>query len=170
MAEATTSTEEPEFDIDPEKAAFFEGVEEIAHAIAQEGHTHGDFMNVQPEELEAAYAQGCMFLNQRQWSKAEEMFKLGAYLDHYDERFWLGLGLARQQNKQYMSAVNAYAVFVNLTPENPIASFRAAECLIAANKPVEAEQALHAALAFCEDTPEHAQIQARAEALLASLS
>lgn len=145
------------------------GIEEIAEAILTEGHTMGDFLGITSQELDAVYAHGISLLNLSKFEEAESAFKLGAEYDMYDARMWMGMGAARQKAGKYRAAVDAYSVAVNLTPENPVIALRSAECLIAVDEKEHAEQALHACLAFAEEDPQHADIQSRAEALLANL-
>ena len=162
-------SEAPIIDLPAEQLEKMAGIEEIASAIMTEGHTMGDFLGITSEELDAIYAHGISLLNLSQFDEAESVFKIGADYDMYDERMWMGLGAARQKSGKYAGAVDAYAVAVTLTPDNPVIALRSAECLIADGRNQEAEQALHACLAFAEEDPKHAQIQFRAETLLANL-
>ncbi|MEO1524987.1 MAG: SycD/LcrH family type III secretion system chaperone [Planctomycetota bacterium] len=162
-------SEAPTIDFPADQIQRMAGIEEIATAIMTEGHTMGDFMGITSDEMDATYAHGISLLNLGQFDEAEDIFKLGAELDMYDERMWMGLGAARQKNGNFAGAVDAYAVAVTLTPDNPVIALRSAECLIADGRKEQAEQALHACLAFAEEEPQHADIQSRAEALLANL-
>ena len=138
----------------------------VTEAIASEGYTHQDFAEVSDEEMEAGYATALNLVNQSQFSQAEEMFKLLCHLNHYQGKYWLGLGVARQLQKKYDLAVKAYANAGLHDMGNPVPPLRAAECFIAMNNLDAAEQSISAVEHWCENKPEFEQIAVRAQALL----
>lgn len=143
----------------------FNGMEKILEGIFQEGYTMQDFAQLTDQEVEAAYAMACQLINQQQWQKAEKTFEFLCHMNHYDGRFWLGLGLCRQQRKEFEGAAKAYAIAGFHDMENPIPALRAAECFLTLGKLDEAESGVTAALHWAGQKPQFAAVRSRAELL-----
>jgi type III secretion system low calcium response chaperone LcrH/SycD len=143
----------------------FGAAREQVEAVLAEGYIRRDFTEITQEEMEAVYATAFSLLNQGELAQALAAFRFLSYLDHHDVRFWMGVGLCRQQLKDHEGAVKAFAMAGTLKVENPAAAVRAAECYLAMHRHEEADSALTAALHWAADKPEHAAVRARAQAL-----
>jgi type III secretion system low calcium response chaperone LcrH/SycD len=145
------------------------GLELIVNAITSEGYAYRDFTSISDEELEAAYAQAYQLLNQERHDEAEKLFEMLCQLDHYQARFWIGLGACRQMRKGYEPATKAYAMAGSLDVENPIPALRAAECFLALGNLEAAESGLLAARHWAGAKPEFEGVRQRAIALTEAL-
>jgi type III secretion system low calcium response chaperone LcrH/SycD len=144
-------------------------VAEIVNAVMYEGYINQDFTNITDEEKEAAYAQAFNLVNQGQFETAKHVFQFLCYLDQYGAKFWMGLGICRQQLKDFAGACQAYAMAGFLDMENPMPALRAAECYLALGRLEEAESGLTAALHWAGDKPQYATVRSRATALMEGL-
>jgi type III secretion system low calcium response chaperone LcrH/SycD len=147
-------------EIDPD------GVAMIVDAIMTEGYVLKDFSPITDEETEAVYAQAFNLVNQRQYERAEKLFEMLCQLDHFEAKFWMGLGICRQQKKNFEQAVKAYAMVGMLDQENPMPALRAAECYMALQQWEPAESGLIATLHWAGARPQYQEARARASALL----
>ena len=145
------------------------GIEEIVEAIMTEGYVLQDFTTITQEETEALYATAYNLINQAQYAKAEKCFEMLCQLDHYQGRFWMGLGACRQMLKNYETAVAAYANAGIHDMENPMPGLRAAECYLVLNKLEEAKSGASAAVHWAGDKPEHRAVKNRAEMILETI-
>lgn len=147
----------------------YDAVALITDAIQNEGYTFGDFADIDEKDLEGTYAAAYNLINQNHYADAEELLKLLCYLSHHDSRFWLALGVARQMQKKYEAALNAYSSAALHDLDNPVPPLRAAECFLALGNAEKAAQALEGALYACEENPGHDDVQQRATLLLEGL-
>lgn len=143
-----------------------DGVNMIVEAIMTEGYILKDFSPFTDEETEAVYAQAYRLVNQGQFEQAEKLFEMLCQLDHFGAKYWMGLGICRQQRKSFEQAASAYAMVGILDHENPMPALRAAECYMALQQWEAAESGLIATLHWSGDRPQHAEARARASALL----
>lgn len=125
-------------------------VREIGEGVLSEGFTFGDFTQITDDEMEAAYACGFQLLNQQQPAQAEQLFRFLISLNHYEVRFWMGLGAAQQLQGKHEEANTAFSWLWQMDYENPVPPLRAAECLVAMNRWEEADGAAIAAEAAAE--------------------
>jgi type III secretion system low calcium response chaperone LcrH/SycD len=145
--------------MDPDGAAI------IAHAIAFEGYTFKDFMEISDEQMEAVYAYAFNLVDQSRWAEAEKLLTWLASLDQFQAKYLVGLGICRQQLKEYTGAIAAFATAGLLDVENPIPALRAAECYLAIGQIDEAQSGVKAALHWAADKAEHEAVRSRAAIL-----
>ncbi len=145
--------------MDPEGAAI------IAHAIAFEGYTFKDFMEISDEQMEAVYAYAFNLVDQARWAEAEKLLTWLASLDQFQAKYLVGLGICRQQRKDYPGAIAAFASASLNDVENPIPPLRAAECYLAVGQLDAAQSGVKAALHWAADKPEHRPVRERAAIL-----
>jgi type III secretion system low calcium response chaperone LcrH/SycD len=144
-------------------------VEALDKAINEDGHILKDFAGVTDDEMEAVYAVALQEIDAGKYRDAEDRFLLLCRLDHYNGKYWLGLGAVRQLTKRYQGAINAYAMAGIHDGENPVPGLRAAECYLAIGDLENALSGAKAAVHWSEDKPEYEAFAARAEALLESI-
>ncbi len=146
-----------------------DGMAIMAQAIALEGYTFADFAGLDEKALEPAYALAFNMINQSQYYEAEKLLVWLAGLDQYQAKYFIGIGICRQQMGRPEKAVQAYAMAGMLEVTNPVPALRAAECYLAMGMLEEARSGCKAALHWAGKKPEHAALRSRAEALLAAV-
>jgi type III secretion system low calcium response chaperone LcrH/SycD len=143
-----------------------DGLQAMVEAILFEGYTHGDFARISKAELEGVYAAAYNLVNIGQYEKGERVFEFLNFLNHYDTRFWLGLGVCRQLQKEYEKAIEAYSMAGINDVSSPVPPLRAAECHLALGRLDQAESGAQAALALAGAAPAVEAVRARAEIIL----
>ncbi len=129
------------------------------------GRTFQDFTNLSPQSMEVIYMVAYNQYNAGKYDEAEKIFQLLSILNHFDVRFWTGLGAAREMQKKYDEAVKAYSYLAILDLHDPMPPLLSAKCFLAAGKLKDAEGALQASI-YNAKKPEHAQIKEQAQNLL----
>ena len=104
------------------------GLEELLDALLYEGYAYKDFTDISDDEIEAAYALAYNYLQYGKFDKSEKLFQFLCKLDHYQARFFMGLGLSRQMQKKFAEAIDSYGVAGVLGMDDPMPAFRSAEC------------------------------------------
>lgn len=134
------------------------------------GRTYQDLTNLTPQSMEVIYMVGFNQYNAGKYDESEKIFQLLAILNHFDARFWTGLGASREMQKKYEEAVKAYQYLIVLDISDPVPPLLCAKCYLGAGKTKEASEALQAAIFNAKDKPEHAPIKEQASNLLELLS
>jgi tetratricopeptide (TPR) repeat protein len=116
--------------------------------------------------MEVIYMLAFNLYNAAKFENAEKIFHLLSNLDHFERKYWKGLGACRQALQKYDEALLAYGYLGMMRPEDPDPAYQAAKCFVAVGKMAEAETALRGALFGSVNKPEYAEIHARATTLL----
>src|SRR5262245_38989619 len=101
-----------------------------------------DFTEITEQEADAMYAVAYGLFDQGHYQRTERLFEFLCTLDHFDARFWMGLGASRQMLGKFDRAVAAYGMAGLHDMGNPVPPMRAAECLAALGKKDDARKAL----------------------------
>lgn len=130
------------------------------------GRTYRDFTNLTEESMEAIYMVAYNQYNAGRYDEAEKIFQLLSVLNHFDRRFWTGLGASRELQKKYDDAIKAYGYLAMLDLEDPQPPMLMAKCFLAQGKPKDAEGALQATIFIAKNKPAHAAVVEQAKNLL----
>jgi type III secretion system low calcium response chaperone LcrH/SycD len=112
------------------------------------GERFGQIAGLDDNDLEAIYSLAYREFESGDYAGAERTFRVLCFYDHLSERFWMGLGAARQRLADYAGAIQAYSTAAQVGAGNPMAPVRAAECYIALGLYSEAVSGLETALAW----------------------
>lgn len=140
----------------------------IVKSIVEDGYTKADFAGIKPCEIDAGYAQAYRLIDVGQAEQAETLLELLCQLDHYQSRLFMALGVARQMQRKYERALDAYGVAALHDTDNPHVPMRAAECFMATQRYSDAASAAEACVMLCGHRTEFASIRKRAETVLGS--
>lgn len=138
--------------------------------FGENGRTFQDFTNLTPQSMEVIYMVAFNQYNAGKYDEAERIFQLLSVLNHFDRRFWTGLGASREMQKKFDEAIKAYAYLAILDLEDPMAPLLCAKCYLSAGKTKDAEDALQACIYNAKDKMQHAEVKAQAQNLLEILS
>jgi type III secretion system low calcium response chaperone LcrH/SycD len=145
------------------------GAEAMVHAIAFEGYTFKDFADISDDEMEALYTHAYGLMSQGQYADAEKLLAWMCGLDQYQTKYFIALGVCRQQQHDYVRATEAYAAAGVLDVDNPVPALRAAECFLALGNLEAAESGVMAALHWSGAKAEHEAVRQRARILKEAL-
>lgn len=90
-------------------------------SFLEEGGTLKMLHDVSADTIEHIYAVGYNFFQSGKIEQAAKVFQLLSMLDHYQARFFIGLGAARQELGEYLQAIDAYsyAALVDINDPRP---------------------------------------------------
>lgn len=98
------------------------------------------------EQEKASYKAAFDLYEKKAYRKASHLFTTLVLSDPFAPHYWQGLASSKQMARDYEAALRAWSLFALLKPEDFLAHFHAAECLLAMNETQEAEKALNTAL------------------------
>lgn len=136
---------------------------ELTTAFITEGLTFKAAKGISDADMEGIYSVGFNLYNSGKFEEAEKVFQFLCLFDHWNRKYWMGLGSTRQMLKQYPPALECYSYAALLKIEDPMAPLHAASCYLAMGDSVKAKSALKCAIKYSGD---NADAKVRAEALL----
>ncbi len=143
-----------------------EELREIITKFAGNGRTFKDFTALTPESMEVFYMVAYNQYNAGKYEDAEKVFRLLCVLDHFETKFWKGLGACRENMKDHEGAIQAYGYLTMMDMHDPYPPFHAAKNLLALGRVKDAKGALQAAIFNSQEKEDHAELHQQAVNLM----
>ncbi|HCH5022691.1 TPA: SycD/LcrH family type III secretion system chaperone VcrH [Vibrio parahaemolyticus] len=122
--------------------------------------------DVSADTIEHIYAVGYNFFQSGKIEQAAKVFQLLSMLDHYQARFFIGLGAARQELGEYLQAIDAYSYAALVDINDPRPPFHSAECHLKLEQLTEAESGFYSAKEMSAGKSQYADLHQRAGIML----
>ncbi|AIW14366.1 SycD/LcrH family type III secretion system chaperone [Vibrio tubiashii] len=135
-------------------------------SFLEEGGTIKMLHDVSPDTIEHIYAVGYNFFQSGKTDQAAKVFQLLCMLDHYQARFFVGLGAARQEMGEYLEAIDAYSYAALVDINDPRPPFHSAECHLKLEQLTEAESGFYSAKEMSAGKSDYADLHKRADIML----
>ncbi|EOV6284041.1 SycD/LcrH family type III secretion system chaperone VcrH [Vibrio parahaemolyticus] len=135
-------------------------------SFLEEGGTLKMLHDVSADTIEHIYAVGYNFFQSGKIEQAAKVFQLLSMLDHYQARFFIGLGAARQELGEYLQAIDAYSYAALVDINDPRPPFHSAECHLKLEQLAEAESGLYSAKEMSAGKSQYADLHQRAGIML----
>ncbi|EGR1477445.1 CesD/SycD/LcrH family type III secretion system chaperone [Vibrio parahaemolyticus] len=135
-------------------------------SFLEEGGTLKMLHDVSADTIEHIYAVGYNFFQSGKIEQAAKVFQLLSMLDHYQARFFIGLGAARQELGEYLQAIDAYSYAALVEINDPRPPFHSAECHLKLEQLTEAESGFYSAKEMSAGKSQYADLHQRAGIML----
>ncbi|EHH2570273.1 TPA: SycD/LcrH family type III secretion system chaperone VcrH [Vibrio parahaemolyticus] len=135
-------------------------------SFLEEGGTLKMLHDVSADTIEHIYAVGYNFFQSGKIEQAAKVFQLLSMLDHYQARFFVGLGAARQELGEYLQAIDAYSYAALVDINDPRPPFHSAECHLKLEQLTEAESGFYSAKEMSAGKSQYADLHQRAGIML----
>ncbi|ENB2047474.1 SycD/LcrH family type III secretion system chaperone VcrH [Vibrio alginolyticus] len=135
-------------------------------SFLEEGGTLKMLHDVSQDTIEHIYAVGYNFFQSGKIEQAAKVFQLLSMLDHYQARFFIGLGAARQELGEYLQAIGAYSYAALVDVNDPRPPFHSAECHLKLEQLTEAESGFYSAKEMSAGKSQYADLHERAGIML----
>ncbi|WP_274013327.1 SycD/LcrH family type III secretion system chaperone VcrH [Vibrio parahaemolyticus] len=135
-------------------------------SFLEEGGTLKMLHDVSADAIEHIYAVGYNFFQSGKIEQAAKVFQLLSMLDHYQARFFIGLGAARQELGEYLQAIDAYSYAALVDINDPRPPFHSAECHLKLEQLTEAESGFYSAKEMSAGKSQYADLHQRAGIML----
>ncbi|HIF5836376.1 TPA: SycD/LcrH family type III secretion system chaperone VcrH [Vibrio parahaemolyticus] len=135
-------------------------------SFLEEGGTLKMLHDVSADTIEHIYAVGYNFFQSGKIEQAAKVFQLLSMLDHYQARFFIGLGAARQELGEYLQAIDAYSYAALMDINDPRPPFHSAECHLKLEQLTEAESGFYSAKEMSAGKSQYADLHQRAGIML----
>ncbi|MFH4432719.1 SycD/LcrH family type III secretion system chaperone VcrH [Vibrio diabolicus] len=135
-------------------------------SFLEEGGTLKMLHDVSQDTIEHIYAVGYNFFQSGKIEQAAKVFQLLSMLDHYQARFFIGLGASRQELGEYLQAIDAYSYAALVDVNDPRPPFHSAECHLKLEQLTEAESGFYSAKEMSAGKSQYADLHERAGIML----
>ncbi|HHF2891838.1 TPA: SycD/LcrH family type III secretion system chaperone VcrH [Vibrio diabolicus] len=135
-------------------------------SFLEEGGTLKMLHDVSQDTIEHIYAVGYNFFQSGKIEQAAKVFQLLSMLDHYQARFFISLGAARQELGEYLQAIDAYSYAALVDVNDPRPPFHSAECHLKLEQLTEAESGFYSAKEMSAGKSQYADLHERAGIML----
>ncbi|EJF7266094.1 SycD/LcrH family type III secretion system chaperone VcrH [Vibrio parahaemolyticus] len=135
-------------------------------SFLEEGGTLKMLHDVSADTIEHIYAVGYNCFQSGKIEQAAKVFQLLSMLDHYQARFFIGLGAARQELGEYLQAIDAYSYAALVDINDPRPPFHSAECHLKLEQLTEAESGFYSAKEMSAGKSQYADLHQRAGIML----
>jgi len=132
------------------------------YEFLEKGGTLGDALDMDKNELESIYALAYEKYRNGSFSEALTIFQLLVQCNHFEAKYYLGLGAARQALKEYKLAGEVYSFAALTHPKDPRFPMHAAECHLALGDWHAAGSGYEVAVYLSKDLPEYSVLHERA--------
>jgi len=129
-----------------------------------------DCQGLTEEAMEGVYALAYNTFRAGKYENAQKLFVFLTVYDHFNAKYWKGLGACRYNLGNYQGALQAYGMAQVSNPTDPRPQLRGAECCLAMNQRDNAVAALQAYLEMAQGNPKETDNLKRASALLKVLT
>jgi len=144
-----------------------EPLADAMRALANGVTTVAQIKNLSKDQLETVYGIGCGYYETGKYEEAEKVFAFLGLIDHVNPKYWTALGSARQAQKKYKEAIEAYGAAALFCISAPKPHFYAAQCNLALGELDFAESGCRSVLEYCPaGDVENDRFRAKAEELL----
>lgn len=128
--------------------------------------TFRDLTNLTPQSMEVIYMVAFNQYNAGRYDESEKVFRMLSMLNHFEAKYWMGLGASREMLGKHEEALKAYSFLTVLDMRNPVPIFQTSKCFLALGKHDEALSGFRATVFNSQDKPEHAALLQQAEGLI----
>jgi type III secretion system low calcium response chaperone LcrH/SycD len=142
-----------------------EDSERELEVFLNDGGTLAMLRDISGDQLEQLYSLGFNQYQSGKWEEAHKVFQSLCVLNHYDPRFFLGLGACRQSMGRFEEAVQSYSYGTLLDINEPRFPFHAAECHVQMGNLAAAESGFYMAQTLAVQA-EHVVLGVRAKEML----
>lgn len=127
--------------------------EKMLRKVLLEGMAPKEAMNIDESTVDVIYDYASNLYNSGNYKSAILLFGFLTLLDPKEPKYRFCHAASQHMNKQYADAIESYASCIPLDPKNPAPAYHAADCYIKLNRPLEATNYLHTAIAQAQTDP-----------------
>ncbi|USE35287.1 SycD/LcrH family type III secretion system chaperone [Endozoicomonas sp. SCSIO W0465] len=134
-----------------------------------EGGTFKDLKNMSDDAMEAIYSVAYNLYQGGKYEEAKKVFQFLCFYDHFNRKYFLGLGACQQMQKQYDSAIEIFSFATLLDSDDPRPMMYIGDCHLAKGDRENARISYETSIDWAGDSPKYAGDLDRAKNMLENL-
>ncbi|WP_419532979.1 SycD/LcrH family type III secretion system chaperone [Endozoicomonas sp.] len=154
-----------------EELSGYEG-EELENMLLDffgKGGTFKDLKNMSDDAMEAIYSVAYNLYQGGKYEEAQKVFQFLCFYDHFNRKYFLGLGACQQMQKQYDNAIEIFSFATILDSDDPRPMLYIGDCHMAKGDKEKARVAYETSIEWAGDSADYAQDLERAKNMLENL-
>ncbi|WP_330926235.1 SycD/LcrH family type III secretion system chaperone [Candidatus Sororendozoicomonas aggregata] len=134
-----------------------------------QGGTFKDLQKMSDESMEAIYSVAYSLYQSGKYDEAVQIFQFLCFYDHFNKKYFLGLGACQQMLKKYSSAIEIFTLATVLDADDPRAMVYLGDCYLATDNREKAQEAYETAIEWAGSRTEYAGEKERAKTMLGNI-
>ncbi|MEZ5315122.1 MAG: SycD/LcrH family type III secretion system chaperone [Chlamydiales bacterium] len=134
------------------------------------GGTWQNLLGYDTDLMEVQYKKAYELLHHAQYKEAAAAFSYLTILNPYQYTYWMGLGIAKQNQQLYAEALTSYTAAEAIEPNNPIPHLNLSQCYYALELNEQAIRHLKFAIEIANDKSEYLEVLKKAQVILEYLT
>lgn len=144
-------------------------VEEMLTDFFGKGGTFKDLKNMSDDAMEAIYSVAYNLYQGGKYEEAQKVFQFLCFYDHFNRKYFMGLGACQQMMKEYENAIEIFSFATILDSDDPRPMLYIGDCHLAMSNKDEARTAYETAIEWAGDKAEFEEDRERARSMLENL-
>ena len=134
------------------------------------GGTFKELKDMSDDSMEAIYSVAYNLYQGGKYEEAQKVFQFLCFYDHFNRKYFMGLGACQQMMKQYEQAIEIFSFATILDSDDPRPMLYIGDCNMALGEKDKAKAAYETALEWSVDKEEFAEDRERAQSMLDNLA
>ena len=156
-------------DIEQLKSDGNDGVDDQVFDFFSKGGTFKDLKNMSEDAMEAIYSVAYSLYQSGKYDESLKIFQFLCFYDHFNKKYFMGLGACQQMLKNYESALEIFTFATVLDSEDPRPMVYLGDCHLALGDKEKARHSYETAIEWAGDNSEYSQEKQRAENMLENI-
>ena len=134
------------------------------------GGTFKDLKNMSDDAMEAIYSVAYNLYQGAKYEEAQKVFQFLCFYDHFNRKYFMGLGACQQMMKEYENAIEVFTFATVLDTNDPRPMIYIGDCHLAMGDKSKAKMSYETAMEWVGDGGEYEDDRLRAESMIENLS
>ncbi len=135
-----------------------------------QGGTFKELKNLSDSTMESVYSAAYNLYQSGKYEEAIKVFQFLCFYDHYNAKYYVGLGACRFMQKEYANAIEFFSFAATMNTDDPRPMLYMGDCYLAQGDDAGAKVAYEAAAEWAGDQKEFAEEKKRAKNMLSNLA
>ncbi|WP_236631464.1 SycD/LcrH family type III secretion system chaperone [Endozoicomonas numazuensis] len=155
-----------------EEAKINEGddLEDMLIEFFGKGGTFKDLKNMSDDAMEAIYSVAYNLYQGGKYEEAQKVFQFLCFYDHFNRKYFMGLGACQQMMKEYDNAIEIFTFATVLDSDDPRPMIYIADCHLAMGDKEKAKMSYETAIEWAGSASCYEDEKQRAQNMLENLS
>ena len=134
------------------------------------GGTFKDLKNMSDDAMEAIYSVAYNLYQGGKYDEAQKVFQFLCFYDHFNRKYFMGLGACQQMMKKYDNAIEIFTFATVLDADDPRPMLYIGDCHLAMDDKEKAKASYETVLEWAKGQSGYEDETQRAESMLENLA
>ncbi|MGI9275660.1 MAG: SycD/LcrH family type III secretion system chaperone [Endozoicomonas sp.] len=134
------------------------------------GGTFKDLKNMSDDAMEAIYSVAYNLYQGGKYEEAQKVFQFLCFYDHFNRKYFMGLGACQQMMKEYENAIEVFTFATVLDTDDPRPMIYIGDCHLAMGDKEKARMSYETAIEWAGTGSDYEEDKLRAENMIENLS